>query len=115
MKNNKGMARYGVHRTQYEKNKKRVLNEQEVCAICGKPVDKKIKFPHPLSPTVDHIIPLNKGGHPSDLSNLQLAHLWCNRQKSDTIPSIGKRRETDGEIGNRVLPHAIDWLNYRGH
>ena len=40
-----------------------------------------LKYPDPMSKTVDHIIPIAKGGHPSDLANLQLAHRWCNRQK----------------------------------
>lgn len=34
---------------------------------------------------IDHIIPIAKGGHPSDIDNLQLAHWTCNRQKSDKI------------------------------
>ncbi len=37
------------------------------------------------SPTVNHIIPVAKGGHPSDMSNLQLAYLTCNWQKTDRI------------------------------
>ena len=44
-----------------------------------------LKYPDPMSKTVDHIIPIAKGGHPSDLSNLQLAHRCCNRQKSDKL------------------------------
>lgn len=111
---NKGMERYGIHRSTYEKNKKRVLKEQSICGICGKPVDKSIKYPHPFSATVDHIIPLDKGGHPSDLSNLQLAHFKCNREKSDKLPgdqAIIEAEEAD--IGNRVLPLSIDWTSYR--
>ena len=34
--------------------------------------------------TVDHKIPLAKGGT-NDLSNLQLAHLTCNRAKQDIM------------------------------
>ena len=47
------------------------------CAICGKPIKFK-------EMTVDHKIPLSKGGT-NDLSNLQLAHLMCNRAKSDLM------------------------------
>lgn len=56
-----------------------------MCGICGKPVDFTYKYPHPLSLYIDHIIPVAKGGHPSDLDNLQLAHWTCNRQKSDKL------------------------------
>lgn len=54
----------GVHRTAFEKNKRRIMQSQEVCGICGKPVDKSLKFPHPLSACIDHILPIDKGGHP---------------------------------------------------
>lgn len=109
---NKGMARYGVHRTAYEKNKKKVLATQTICGICGKPVDFSLKYPHPLSACVDHIIPLAKGGHPSDIDNLQLSHWCCNRQKSDHLPSEVKKQEE--VISNRVLPHSTNWLAYKG-
>ena len=102
----------GTHRGAFEKNKKKIYATQTVCGICGKPVDFSVKYPHPLSPCIDHIIPISKGGHPSDLDNMQLAHWTCNRQKSDKLV---ERRATKGEetIGNRVLPHSTDWENYR--
>ena len=104
--------RYGTHRGAYEKNKKKILATQEVCGICGKFVDKTLKYPHPLSATVDHIIPLNKGGHPSDINNLQLSHFCCNRAKSDHLPTARAKKEET--ISNRVLPHSRDWLTYKG-
>ncbi len=96
----------GTHRAQFDKNKKRIYATQTVCGICGKPVDFKLKYPHPLSACVDHIIPVDKGGHPSDIDNLQLAHLTCNRQKSDKI--FRKEPETQ-VVSNRVLPATYDW------
>ena len=100
----------GVHRKQFEKNKKKIYATQDTCAICGKPVDFSLKYPHPLSPCIDHIIPVSKGGHPSDINNLQLAHWTCNRQKSDKL--TGESRQVDRAqevISNRVLPHTFDW------
>ena len=88
----------GTHRAQFEKNKAKILATREVCGICGRPVDKSLRWPHPLSPTVDHIIPINKGGHPSDLSNLQLAHWACNRKKSDKVYPL----TCDGAIAKDV-------------
>lgn len=58
---------------------------ENICRICGKPVDKKLKYPHPGSPTIDHIIPISRGGHPSDINNLQLAHMSCNRAKANKL------------------------------
>ena len=74
--------RNGSHQTQFRINKKKIYATQTVCGICGKPVDFSLKYPHPLSACIDHIIPIAKGGHPSALENLQLAHWCCNRQKS---------------------------------
>ena len=84
---------------------------QNTCGICGHPVDFSLKPPHPMSPTIDHIIPVAKGGHPSDIDNLQLAHWTCNRQKSDKI--FKQNHETKQVIGNRNLPQSMDWMTYR--
>ena len=104
----------GPHRTAYEKNRKRVMASQTVCGICGKPVDKNLKPPDPLAPCIDHIIPVSRGGHPSDLSNLQLAHWCCNRQKSDKISAPQTRAQFIEEtISNRLLPQTMDWAHYQ--
>lgn len=100
----------GPHRSQFEKNRKRIFATQTICALCGKPVDFSLKAPHPMSATVDHIIPVSKGGHPSDIDNLQLAHRCCNRQKSDKlVPS--KDTGAQQVISNRVLPATYDWYS----
>ena len=83
-----------------------------MCGICGKPVDFSYKYPHPLSPCIDHIIPVAKGGHPSDIDNLQLAHWTCNRQKSDKLVARSDVKVQE-VISNRVLPQSMDWRNFR--
>ena len=103
----------GTHRLAFERNKKKILATQTVCGICGKPVDKALKYPHPLSPCIDHIVPVNRGGHPSDLDNLQLSHWTCNRQKSDKLLKRHRKAQEDGTISNRVLPQSCDWAAYR--
>ena len=105
--------RDGTHRGQFDKNKKRIYATQTVCGICGQPVDFNAKYPHPLSPCIDHIIPIAKGGHPSDMDNLQLAHWWCNRQKSDKLFNVKVQEQQQKEISNRELPQSIDWCSYR--
>lgn len=82
----------GTHRLAFERNKKKIYATQTVCGICGKPVDFSYKFPHPLSPCIDHIIPVVKGGHPSDLDNLQLAHFCCNRARATVVPAAERHR-----------------------
>ena len=101
----------GHFRAAFDKNKKIIYATQTVCAICGKPVDFSLKFPDPMSPTIDHIIPIAIGGHPSDIGNMQLAHLACNRAKADKV--LNKKYIPDQSIGNRVLPQSRDWASYR--
>jgi len=103
----------GPHRVQFEKNKKKILATQDTCGICGRPIDKSIKYPHPMSPTIDHIIPIIRGGHPSDIDNLQLAHMTCNRQKADKLIDRTISNDVQSTISNRVLPLSIDWKNYK--
>ena len=104
----------GKHRAAFDKNKKKIYQTQTLCGICGKPVDFSKKYPDPLSPCIDHIIPVSKGGHPSDIDNLQLAPWECNRQKSDKLFAPIERKE-DEQIGNRVLPHTVNWSAYRSN
>lgn len=47
------------------------------CGICGRKVDMDLKYPHSLSASIDHIVPLSLGG--TDLrTNVRLAHLGEN-------------------------------------
>lgn len=51
-----------------------------ICQLCQEPVNPALKFPNPGSASLDHIIPLKRGGLHA-LSNVQLAHLGCNSKK----------------------------------
>ncbi|NMA16867.1 MAG: HNH endonuclease [Erysipelotrichia bacterium] len=113
MTNRKRANEVGKHRVAYDKNKQKILATQSVCAICGKPVDKSLKYPHPLSATIDHIVPLDLGGHPSDIANLQLTHWTCNRQKYNKLADGSVVVPKDKAISNRVLPQSINWMNYK--
>lgn len=96
-------------RAEYNRNKKIILATQNICAICGKPVDKSLKFPDPGSATVDHIIPVALNGHPTALENLQLAHFKCNRDKSDKIITTEQQPKYED---NRNLPQSVDWSEF---
>lgn len=101
--------RDGTHRRIFDRNKKLIYATQTICGICGKPVDFSIKAPHPMSACIDHIIPVDKGGHPSDIDNLQLAHRCCNGAKSDKLFS----KQEKAVPTNRNLPQSRNWKTYR--
>ncbi len=56
-----------------------------ICGICGKPVSKRWKSPDPRSASLDHIVPLSRGGSHT-WENVQCAHRGCNVMKSDRGP-----------------------------
>ena len=57
------------------------------CHLCGASIDLSLKWPDLLSPSVDHLVPLAKGGL-DGLENVALAHLSCNwrRRDADLVP-----------------------------
>jgi 5-methylcytosine-specific restriction endonuclease McrA len=62
-----------------------------VCGICKGFIDSALKSPHPDSASIDHIVPLSRGGtHTMD--NVRAAHRGCNSRKKDRIP--GEQYET---------------------
>lgn len=97
------------HRTAFDKNRRRILMTQEYCGICGKWVDKSLKRPDPFAPEVDHIVPIAKGGHPSDIGNLQLVHGVCNRKKGDNLEGGNKQTATPNIS---PLAWSTDWTKY---
>ena len=50
------------------------------CHICGLKVDQRLSGLHQRGPTLDHLIPLSKGGQHS-YDNVALAHRVCNTKK----------------------------------
>lgn len=108
----------GTHRAQFDRNKRKIYRTQTICGICGRPVDMSLRYPNPMAKSIDHIIPISKGGHPSDISNLQLAHWECNRQKSnkismEDIKKNGDLKRASETIPNNVLPQSMNWATYK--
>lgn len=60
-----------------------------VCQLCMKPIDRTLRYPDLMSASLDHIVPLSKGGANS-AENFQASHLSCNI-------SIGNRK-TEGKL-----------------
>lgn len=52
------------------------------CQLCGDKLKMDAETPHPLAPTIDHIVPLAAGGVHAPW-NVQAAHFICNSRKGD--------------------------------
>ena len=62
-----------------------MLAEEDVCWICGQPVDKTLPPGLPGSPEVDEVVPVSRGGSPYDRSNCRLAHRICNQRRGNRL------------------------------
>lgn len=59
------------------------------CALCGEEMDYRLKEPHPYSPTLDHIKPVQD--YPElimEISNWQISHRDCNVRKGSDEPAL---------------------------
>lgn len=52
------------------------------CGLCQGPIDRTARAPEALSASIDHVVPLSKGGT-HEPSNVQAAHFLCNARKGD--------------------------------
>lgn len=52
------------------------------CQICNTELHRHESAPHPLSPTIDHIIPLANGGT-HEPANVRAAHFLCNARRGN--------------------------------
>lgn len=71
----------------YRRNKVRqqVLDEEDLCWLCGDPVDKTLPAGHPFSAEIDEVIPVSLGGNPYDRTNCRLAHRLHNQQRGNGL------------------------------
>lgn len=81
-------ARYALTRgaPDAEKFDYREIYERDgwVCGICSEPVDPDLAWPDPMSVSLDHVIPVSRGGR-HVRENAQCAHLTCNVRKLDRV------------------------------
>lgn len=57
------------------------------CWICSSPVDNSLAYPDPMSKSLDHKVPLARGGKHSR-SNAGLSHLVCNMRKGAKLIDV---------------------------
>lgn len=94
----------GADRTIFMRYRNRIIRECAedgyiICAICGLPIKLFLNYPNPWSLTIDHKIPIAKGGVTRE-DNLQPAHFKCNRRKGEhlgiDLKEINTLREEQG-------------------
>lgn len=53
-----------------------------ICQLCEESISRDATYPDLMSPSIDHVIPLSRGGEHS-YANTQTAHLRCNISKGN--------------------------------
>ncbi|MFF9084414.1 HNH endonuclease [Streptomyces rubiginosohelvolus] len=55
------------------------------CARCGHNIDPTLDARHPLSFTLDHVVPLSRGGNLLDPANARSMHRRCNSARGNRV------------------------------
>ncbi|MFE0875362.1 HNH endonuclease [Streptomyces smyrnaeus] len=64
------------------------------CWICGHNIDYQLDARHPLSFTLDHLVPLSKGGGRLDPANARSAHRRCNSARGNRTSPTPQTRSS---------------------
>ena len=83
----------GRRGARWRKAQARIYTTQTHCWLCQQPVNQALPSRHKMSKTVDHKQPLSLGGDPYELSNLGLAHRWCNESRGNKPPKTPNSRQ----------------------
>jgi hypothetical protein len=82
----------------YAELARRILERDHYrCGLCGKRINPRQRPPHPLSASLDHIVPRSAGGT-DDPANLQAAHARCNRRRGHLGPAQFRMGGADGAV-----------------
>ena len=92
-------SRYDRHGWRRRVVKAEVFASEDMCYLCGRPVDKSLPPHLPGSPELDEDIPLSRGGSPYDRRNCHLAHRSCNNFKGNRSTAWARRRLGHPEAG----------------
>lgn len=62
-----------------------VKAQGDPCARCGHNIDPTLDARHPLSFTLDHVVPLSRGGNLLDPANARAMHRRCNSARGNRV------------------------------
>lgn len=88
---------------------RRVKSLGRPCWICGLPIDPSVPAGHPLSFELDELVPVSKGGSPTDMRNTAGSHRVCNQWRSNrSVASVNEiRAEVIRRFGRWSTPQQF--------
>lgn len=82
------MSKYSARSGGFYRLWAQVKREEPTCWLCGRLIDPALKYPDPMSFSVDHVQLAST--HPwlaKERSNMRGSHLDCNRKRGNRNPS----------------------------
>lgn len=80
--------------------RKRMASQPQRCWMCGLPISPTHPARHPYALELDEIVPISRGGSPTDPANVRAAHRCCNQWRGDKpvshVQSIAAARSAFG-------------------
>ena len=86
---------------------KRVRALGQPCWICGLPIAYDAPSKTPLSFELDELVPVSKGGSPTDMANTAPSHRCCNQWRSDRSVSAVERIRAEVRARFGPWPSAL--------
>ena len=78
--------------------------DEWVCQLCMESIDRTLRYPDPMSASLDHVVPVSMGGDNS-AENLQASHLRCNHVKGN--------RTSGGELRPAPTHFGVEYCTAR--
>jgi hypothetical protein len=86
----------------YRRKAKAAREASPNCWLCGEPIDLRLKYPHPMSATADHVKALANGG--DLLGKMRPAHKVCNERRGN-----GEHKTDQPKPGGRKPLRSREW------
>lgn len=91
------------------RSKARLLRDAPaVCILCLRPIDLDLGGNHKWGPTREHVIPVSRGGSPTDPANQALSHRVCNITRGNR--TIGEARAQLAAATRQQPSTSRKWL-----
>jgi hypothetical protein len=74
------------------------------CHVCGLAIDYSLPPGHPMAFEADEVVPVSRGGSPTDPANVAAAHRCCNIWRGNRMS--WNPADAPARNGGRYLPHG---------
>ncbi|MDR1183651.1 MAG: HNH endonuclease [Coriobacteriales bacterium] len=92
--------------SKYRRLRSQLLASEDRCCICGGPIDRSLKTPHPMSAEIEHLVPVSKGGAVYARANCGISHRICNQRKGNKILMV---HEEKSNIKGEAIETSKEW------